>query len=127
MEVPAVLEQVEGSMAAKRVFSDPIEKDGAVLVLAATIRGGGGGGEGTASKVPGREGSGGGFGLIARPAGAFVLKDGRVSWRPAIDVNRIIIGAQLIAATLLFTVRSILRARMFAGALRPRLFGRRRA
>jgi len=125
MEVPAVLAQVQGSMVAKRIFSEPIERDGAVLILAASIRGGGGGGVGQTSEDRKGEGSGGGFGLVARPAGAFVFKQGRVSWRPAIDVNRVIIGAQLVAATLLFTIRSVLRSRMFASALRPRLFRRR--
>ena len=31
---------------------------------------------------------GGGIGLIARPAGAYVIKDGVVQWQPAFDLNR---------------------------------------
>jgi len=31
---------------------------------------------------------GGGIGLIARPAGACVIKDGVVRWQPAFDLNR---------------------------------------
>lgn len=118
----SILQGVESSIAAKRVFSEPIEKDGAVVVLAATVRGGGGGGEKGEETKPQR---GGGFGFVARPAGAFMLKDGRISWRPAIDVNRVILGGQLVMATALFMLRSVLRSRALAHALRPRLFGRR--
>jgi hypothetical protein len=47
-------------------------------------------------------GTGGGFGMIARPSGAWVIKDGDVKWKPAVDVNRIILGSQVVtlAATL---------------------------
>jgi len=47
----------------------------------------------------GEEGSGGGFGLNAKPAGAYVIRDGRVSWRPAVDVNRLIAVAGAVVIT----------------------------
>jgi hypothetical protein len=53
-----------------------------------------------------------GLGLYARPAGAFVVRDGEVSWRPAIDVTQIVvtgIGA-LVAVTWLVT-RAVRRRR----------------
>ena len=61
------------------------------------MAGGGGGGGGHDDR--GQEGEGGGFGLIARPAGAYVIKQGRVVWRPAVDVNRLLatVGAVVIA------------------------------
>ena len=59
--------------------------------------------------VPGGEGSGGGFGYGATPAGVFVIKDGDVRWQPAIDVNRIVIGGQIVAVVLLLTIRAILK------------------
>jgi hypothetical protein len=41
----------------------------------------------------------GGFGVKARPAGAFVIRGGEVSWRPAVDLNRLVavLGAVTIA------------------------------
>ena len=30
-----------------------------------------------------------GFGLAGRPAGAWVIRDGEVTWKPAIDVTRL--------------------------------------
>src|SRR5690606_8924979 len=70
----------------RRVFADPYEKDGVTIIAGAVVSGGGGGGGG--HDKTGQEGEGGGFGLNARPAGAFVVRDGKVKWRPAVDVNR---------------------------------------
>ena len=39
--------------------------------------------------------AGGGFGLSATPAGAYVIRGGAVEWQPAIDVNRIVLGGQI--------------------------------
>ena len=36
-----------------------------------------------------------GFGVSGRPVGAYVIKDGKVSWEPALDLNRIILGGQI--------------------------------
>jgi uncharacterized spore protein YtfJ len=82
------------AMTVKRVYGDPVQSDGVTLVPAATVRGGaGGGGEG------GPEGGGGGgFGIVARPIGAYVIRDGSVSWRPAVDLNRVL----LLAAAVVF-------------------------
>ena len=71
------------------------------MIPAATVMGGGGGGGDTLGN------GGAGFGLTARPAGAWVIKDGDVSWRPALDLNRIIVVGQLVAIVALFTARSI--------------------
>ena len=45
------------------------------------------------------------------PAGAYVVRDGTVRWEPAIDVNRAILGGQIVAIVLLLVLRSILRSR----------------
>jgi hypothetical protein len=57
------------------------------------------------------KGSGSGFGLSARPVGAFIIRDGRVSWQPAVDVNRIVLEGQIVAVVALLTVRAIVKAR----------------
>jgi uncharacterized spore protein YtfJ len=101
----ATINDVIGGMHPKQVFGEPIERDGAVFLPAANVRGGGGGGGDT-------DGNGGaGFGLTAKPAGMFVIRDGNAVWHPAIDVNRIVLGTQVVAIIALLVVRSILRRR----------------
>ena len=81
-------------MTVSRVFGEPCERDGVTVIPAATIRGGAGGGAGRKAETQ-EEGDGGGFGLVARPVGAYVIKDGAVTWQPAVDVNRIVTTAVL--------------------------------
>lgn len=117
-EVPVKLDEMmttaREAITVRRVFAEPYEKDGATVIAAAIVAGGGGGGGGHDDH--GSEGEGGGFGLSARPAGAYVIRDGRVLWRPAVDVNRLVgtIGAVLIAH--LFTRARITRARLKAAS-----------
>ncbi len=68
--------------------------------------------EGPAATTRADKGSGGGFGLSASPVGAYVIKDGKVTWMPAVDVNRVIIGGQLVAILMLLTFRGMMRRRM---------------
>jgi hypothetical protein len=85
-----------------------------VVVPVAAVRGGGGGGHGEGGGPDGSgsgSGSGGGFGLAAKPAGVYVIDGSNVSWRPAVDVNRIVLGGQIVAVVALLVLRSILRAR----------------
>ena len=99
-----VMETIE-AMQPKHVFGEPIERDGAVFLPAAKVRGGGGGGGDM-------EGNGGaGFGVTAKPAGMFVIRDGDAVWRPAIDVNRIVLGGQIVGIVALLVLRSILKRR----------------
>jgi hypothetical protein len=51
--------------------------------------------------------------MSARPAGVYVICGQKVHWRPAIDVNRVILGGQLVAITAILTLGPILR-RWFA-------------
>ena len=91
MNVDEFLSEVRESMHARRVYADPIEQDGVVVIPAAAVAGGGGGGGDDSDN------GGGGFGLRARPVGAYVIKDGEVSWKPAIDVVRLMFGWQVVA------------------------------
>lgn len=110
MDVLQRVEQMKESMTAKRVFGDPYEKNGVTVIPAARVQGGGGAGGGEGPDGQG-SGSGGGFGVNAKPAGAFVIRGDDVAWRPAIDVNRIVFGAQVIALVALLVVRSISKSR----------------
>src|SRR5690242_17789713 len=105
-----VLEAVRAavdSSKADRVFGTPVVAEGVVLVPVARVAGGGGGGAGPAAEGGRAEGTGGGFGMSGRGLGVFVVKDGKVAWRPAVDVNRIVLGGQLVAITALLVLRAI--------------------
>lgn len=128
MDVNDVIDRARDSINVKRVYGEAIQQDGVTVIPAALVvgGGGGGGGEGPApqqagvkGEVPKGSGSGSGFGLRARPAGAFVIREGKVTWIPAVDVNRIIRGAQLLAgaAIVLFSINRLLSARRTARLL----------
>jgi uncharacterized spore protein YtfJ len=110
MEVNEVITQARDTLTVKRVFGDPYEKDGVTVIPAARIQGGAGGGGGEGPEGHGK-GSGSGFGVNARPVGAFLIKGDDVSWRPAIDLNKVILGAQVVAVVALLTIRTIVKAR----------------
>ena len=108
-----LLEEASTSIGAKRIFGDPYEKNGVTVIPAARVMGGVGGGNGESSSedssargVTGT-GFGAGFGLIGRPAGAFVVKGDDVRWLPAIDVNRMLLGFQVVAIVGLLVIRSV--------------------
>ena len=115
MGMDEIVAAARDAFSARMVFAEPYTRDGTTVIAAAKISGGGGGGGGQ-DRDKSQEGSGGGFGLHARPSGAYVMKNGSVRWMPAVDPNRVItvIGAVVIAA--LFTRVRVekLRARVTA-------------
>ena len=136
MQVDEILAQARDAMTVRRVFGDPIERDGLTIVPVANVMGGAGGGSGegphpaggtaladvtmrgaaageagdTGWVSPG-SGMGVGFGMRATPAGVYVIKDGVVTWQPAMDLTRVAIMGQIVAIVFLLVVRSILRSR----------------
>jgi uncharacterized spore protein YtfJ len=110
MDVQDVIAQARDTLTVKRVFGEPYEKDGVTVIPAARVQGGAGGGSGEDPNSQGR-GSGSGFGVTARPVGAFIIRDGDLNWRPAVDVNRIILGGQVVVVVALLTVRAIIKSR----------------
>ena len=110
MEVSDVITQARDTMTVKRVFGDPYEKNGLTVIPAAKVQGGAGGGDGEGPEGTGR-GSGSGFGVNARPVGAFVIRGEDLSWRPAVDLNKVILGGQIVAIVALLTIRTIVKAR----------------
>jgi uncharacterized spore protein YtfJ len=118
MEVQEILAQARDAMTAKRVFGDPIERDGTTVVPVARIMGGSGFGSGTEAArsgeaageaAPPQTGSGAGFGLVAGPAGVYVIRGGQVTWQPAVSPERMVFVAGVVAFLVLFGVRSILK------------------
>ncbi len=114
MDVQQLMEGARDALTVDRVFGEPIERSGTTVIPVARLGGGGGGGQGDAAD--GETGSGGGFGLTAAPAGVIVLTGDRVRWEPALDINRIVLGAQVVAVVVLLTARSIVKARLKASA-----------
>ena len=107
-DVDEVLRGAREAITVRRVFGEPYEQEGVTIIPAAAVRGGGGGGGDD-------ENNGGvGFGVHARPVGAYVVSDGEVTWRPAEDPTRIVVGWQVVSAL------SLLVAWAFARALRAR-------
>jgi uncharacterized spore protein YtfJ len=106
MRVEELLENAREALQtlqAKRVYAEPYEQNGVTVIAAASVRGGGGGGGGGGEGPDGKghgSGGGGGFGLVARPVGAFVIKGDRVTWKPALDVNRLVVGSLLAVAAI---------------------------
>jgi uncharacterized spore protein YtfJ len=109
MKVTDVVNSAKDAITVKRVYADPYERDGLTVIPAAVVTGGGGGGTGHDEK--GQEGEGGGFGVSGRPAGAYIIKGDQVSWRPAVDPNRIITVVGLVAIAYLLSRPRLVRAR----------------
>jgi uncharacterized spore protein YtfJ len=94
-----IMESWRDTYTVRRVFGDPIEKDGTTVIPAAMVAGGGGGGTGPVVGGDDTESGGGGFSGMARPAGVYVFRDDDVQWQPAIDVT--LLGMAVVALTAL--------------------------
>jgi uncharacterized spore protein YtfJ len=108
MDVKATISAAQDSLTARRVYGDPYERDGVTVIPAAAVQGGGGGG---GSEQGDRSDGGSGFGLTARPVGAYVIRDGEVRWQPAFDLTRTILGCQLLGLAALLLTHRRLRGR----------------
>jgi uncharacterized spore protein YtfJ len=108
-----VLRTLADSGGTTMVFGERVEQDGVVVIPTARVSyaGGGGGGSGPATEEKDASGAGGGLMLNARPSGAFVIDAGHVRWRPAIDMNRVILGGQVVALAALLVARSMIKRR----------------
>lgn len=92
------LDRTRDLLTVGNVFSEPYRLDDVTILPVARISGGagGGGGEGTDDEQSGG-GFGTGFGLHAKPVGVYRIRDGKVDWRPSVDVNQVIRGSQILA------------------------------
>ena len=87
-----ILTRVGDQLGIRRVFGEPIEREGVTVVPVAVSVGGGGGGT-----APDEQGSGGGFGV-------YTISNGQVRFIPAIDTTAL-------AALLVLTIGVVARAR----------------
>jgi uncharacterized spore protein YtfJ len=116
MDVGDVLMKVSDNLSVRRAFGAAYEKDGTLIIPVALVAGGGGGGTarprrgnlagrpgspaGGDPAVPGtpppdseRTDSGGGFGGLVLPAGAYVVQGDQVRWVPAVDATVVIVAS----------------------------------
>jgi uncharacterized spore protein YtfJ len=105
----------------RRVFGEAYERGGVLVVPVAKVLGGTGSGwgsgeggdaaDGKDSGYGSGEGGGGGLGVRVRPVGVYVLDDQGVHWRPALDLNRIVLGGQLVGMVAVLALSRALRRR----------------
>ena len=116
MDVGDVLMKASDNLSVRRAFGAAYEKDGVLIIPVAIVAGGGGGGTanprrgkpadrpgsppGDGPAAPGapppdseRTDSGGGFGGLVLPAGAYVVKGDQVRWVPAVDATIVILAS----------------------------------
>lgn len=128
MNVPQLFKEATEAIGSAEVFAEPYEKNGVTVIPAARITGGGGGAEGPVAKSGAGtdaldeagppSGSGAGFGVSGQPMGAFVIKGDNVRWMPAVDVNRLMFGFQVVLIVLFLAMRSIAKSRAEASRFR---------
>lgn len=101
MRLVDIVNQARDAISVRRVFGEPVTHDGVMVIPVASVAAGAGGGSGSDAERGG-EGEGGGFGARGRPIGVYVISDGEVSWRPAMDLNRVVAwtGITLMAVVL---------------------------
>jgi uncharacterized spore protein YtfJ len=116
MDVGNLLLKTSDNLSVRRAFGTAYEKDDMLIIPVAMVAGGGGAGmgrprdrdpaagpghlpgEGQAgtdapSQDPGPMDAGGGFGGLVLPAGAYVVKGGRVRWVPAVDITIVVLAS----------------------------------
>lgn len=111
MDIFELVRRAQDNATVTRVFGEPVTQDGVTVIPVAKISGGGGAGTGKKEGDRPGQGSGGGFGVGAVPLGVLVVKDGKVRWQPIVDVNRVILGGQVVVIAALLTVRTLIRLR----------------
>ena len=110
MDIQELMNRVAENLSVKRAFGAAYEKDGTLIIPVALVAGGGGAGEGVAPPPPSHDrstepaedghdhgepstGSGGGFGGVVLPVGAYVVEGEQVRWIPAVNVTLIALAS----------------------------------
>lgn len=113
MDAENLLAKAADNLSVRRAFGTAYEKDGMLIIPVAIVAGGGGGGnrrgtpaagpdsppeEGVAARevTPQDSGlteTGGGFGGLVLPSGAYVVRGDQVRWVPALDGTIAVLAA----------------------------------
>ena len=118
----AALRVARDALTVRRAFGEPIRHGDLTLVPVARVGGGAGSGYGSGEMGAGTSaaeatgegsgsGGGGGFGVRVKPLGVYAVQGSQVSWRPALDVNRVTLGGQVLAAVAVVAIACSLRRR----------------
>lgn len=95
-----IVTRVGDQLGIRRVFGEPVERDGLVVIPVAVAIGGGGGGN-----APDEQGSGAGFGGMVRGIGVYAISNGQVRFIPAIDTTALAAMGVLLAGLVLLARR----------------------
>jgi len=121
MDVENLLAKLGDNLSVRRAFGTAYEKDGMLIIPVALVAGGGGGGTartrlGDSAARPGSPpeaapavrdaaprdaaprdaapmDTGGGFGGLVLPSGAYVVKGDQVRWVPAVDTTIVVLAS----------------------------------
>ncbi len=129
------------ALSVRRVFGEPYERDGTLVIPVARVVGGNGLASGhgdgeldehapagadapgaPAAPAPsprrlhphwrgGGAGDAGSYFARVKPLGVYVMDDKGVRWRPALDLNRVILGGQAVGATFVLALAWAVRKR----------------
>ena len=112
-EVLSSITGTKDSMSVRRAFGDAYEIDGVTVIPVARVAGGAGGGGGDGVDESGASGGGfgTGFGMGVVPIGVYEVRGDRVEWKPTVDVNRVVKGAQVLAGVIAVCIALVIRAR----------------
>ncbi len=126
-DLSAFVQQAGDAFTVRRVFGEAYEREGTLVIPVARLVGGNGlaSGHGTgelgdhdpADRTPddapppgprwlhphgrgGGSGDAGSYFTRVKPIGVYVMDDSGVHWRPALDLNRVILGGQVVGATI---------------------------
>jgi uncharacterized spore protein YtfJ len=107
-----VIESIKGTrdtISVGRAYGEAYELDGVTVIPVARVSGGagGGGGEGADEQQSGG-GFGTGFGLHVSPVGVYEVRGSQVTWKPTVDVNRLLRGGQVLTGLVVVCI-TILR------------------
>ena len=110
MDADSLLKKAMEQVHAGRSYGPVIERSDCTVVPAAYVMsaGGGGGGEGPDSQGGIGSGAGAGHWSVSWPVGAYVVRDGKATWVPAVDATRVVIAA-LAVTKLALKLRSVRR------------------
>jgi uncharacterized spore protein YtfJ len=92
-QVQDILDKARKTVSVREVYGEPYEREGVTIIPVARVMGAGGGGSGTGTEG---EGMGTGYALKSEPVGVYVIQNGVVDWRPAVNVDKVISGAFLV-------------------------------
>ena len=108
MNVTDVLTQARDSITVQRVFGEPIDHGHVTVVPVARVGRWRWRGQRRRARRRARASA---TAWVPRLPGSTCIDDDHVKWQPAVDVNRVILGGQIVAIVLLLTIRALARMR----------------